>query len=312
MPLFNRRHFVQTLALAAAGSGWKPLHARGTAVPLSKQLAQNNRFKISLNAYSFNALLTKNATSLEELIDFCAETGFDAIDTTGYYFPGYPAKPASDYIYRLRLKAHKAGIAISGTGIRNDFGDPDPAKIREQVDFVKEWIDVAVQLGAPVLRVFSAKTLPANHSWEEACDWIAQAFRTCADYGAAKGIIVAMQNHNDFIKTANQAITMMQRVNHPWFGLILDTGSFASEDPYTAIQQTTPWAVNWQIKERLTINGKTADMDLHKLCSIIRDCNYRGYLPIETLSPGDPFTIVPPFYRKVAETLAAVMAEKKD
>ena len=28
--------------------------------------------------------------SLFELVDYCAENGFDAVDITGYYFPDYP------------------------------------------------------------------------------------------------------------------------------------------------------------------------------------------------------------------------------
>lgn len=59
MPSFNRRRFVQSLALVAAGSGWKHVNASGTLLSAPAHLAQNNRFKISLNAYSFNAPLTK-------------------------------------------------------------------------------------------------------------------------------------------------------------------------------------------------------------------------------------------------------------
>jgi hypothetical protein len=52
------------------------------------------RLKTSLNAYSFNKVLSDHlkgsgkGMSLFELLDFCAEQNFDAIDPTGYYFPG--------------------------------------------------------------------------------------------------------------------------------------------------------------------------------------------------------------------------------
>ena len=53
------------------------------------------RLKVSLNAYSFNTALVapasggKPAMTLFDLLDFCARHNFDAIDPTGYYFPGY-------------------------------------------------------------------------------------------------------------------------------------------------------------------------------------------------------------------------------
>jgi hypothetical protein len=50
-------------------------------------------------------------------------------------------------------------------------------------------------------------------------------------------------------------------------------------------------------------------MDLYKLCRIINASSYRGYLPIETLSPGDPFQIVPPFLKLVRGALEKAMIE---
>ena len=88
---------------------------------------------------------------------------------------------------------------------------------------------------------------------------------------------------------------------------MLDTGSFVTEEPYSEIKKTAQYAVNWQIKEHLNYNGKQEDMDLEKLFRIVYASSYRGYLPIETLSPGDPFQIVPPFLKKVKDALEKVM-----
>jgi hypothetical protein len=34
---------------------------------------------------------------------------------------GYPQVPQDDYIHRIKRRAHDLGLAISGTGVRNDF-----------------------------------------------------------------------------------------------------------------------------------------------------------------------------------------------
>jgi sugar phosphate isomerase/epimerase len=266
-----------------------------------------NRFKISLNAYSFNSLLTNKKTTLDELIEFCARENFDAIDMTGYYFPGYPQVPTDEYIYHLKNKAHRLGIAISGTGIRNEFGDPDKSKRGADIALVKNWIEVAAKLGAPVIRIFTAKTQTPGYTWEQQAAWIIEDIKTCAEHGKKFGVIVAVQNHNDFIKTADQAIDIIKKVNSEWFGLVLDTGSFVTNEPYSEIAKTTQYAVNWQVKEKLNYNGTSQDMDLEKLCRIIVNSSYRGYLPIETLSPGDAFQIVPPFLKLVRAALEKVM-----
>jgi len=267
----------------------------------------NNRFKVSLNAYSFNAPLRNGTTNLHEVIEFCAAQGFDAVDLTGYYFPGYPAVPADEYVYQLKRKAHQLGVSISGTGIRNEFAQPDKPARAKEVALVKNWIEVAARLGAPVIRIFTGKSLPEKYSREAVADWITADINKCVEHGKRHGIIVAIQNHNDFIKTADQAIDLIKRVNSEWFGLVLDTGSFVTNEPYSEIAKASPYAVSWQIKEKVNYNGKIENMDLLKLFKIIKQSTYRGNLPIETLSAGDPFVIIPPFLKQIKQAMEKVM-----
>ncbi len=299
----ERKVFLQTVSTLATAAAAGPLVSFRPGNLSGRFTGNSNRFKISLNAYSFNNPLINKKTSIEELMDFCVQTGFEAIDITGYYMPGYPEPPSDEYLYRLKNKAHRLGLAISGTGIRNEFAEPDKIKRDTEIVFVKKWIDAAAKLGAPVLRIFTGKTIPAGFTREETEALVINCIKQSVSYAKEKGVILAMQNHNDFIKTADQAISILQKVNSEWFGLVLDTGSFVTEEPYKEIAKTTSWAVNWQIKEKLNYQGSILDMDLDKLCNIIAHSGYRGYLPIETLSPGDPFQIVPPFFRKVKTAL---------
>src|ERR1700691_191711 len=73
--------------------------------------------KIALNAYSFDEQLRAGSTTLENLVDFCAEQRLDALDATGYYFPSYPKVPSDESIYALKRKAYLNGVAISFTGV---------------------------------------------------------------------------------------------------------------------------------------------------------------------------------------------------
>ena len=295
----QRRSFLKsTIALSAFPFAGYPSTEIG-----SKNKSANNRFKISLNTYSFNAPLRSGKINLSDVIDFCAAQGFEGVDLTGYYFPGYPAVPTDEYIYQLKRKAHRLGIAVSGTGIRTDFVEADKTIRGKDVELTRRWIEVAAKLGAPVIRIFSGKAVPANVSRETATNWLLDDIKTCVDYGKQHGVIVAVQNHNDFLKTADETIDLLKKIDSEWFGLVLDTGSFTTLEPYSEITKAIPYAVNWQIKEKINYNGKNADVDLPKLFRIIKDSDYRGFLPIETLNPGDPFAIIPPFLKQVRESM---------
>lgn len=266
--------------------------------------------KPALNVYSFLDLLNENAkdaakgVDLFGVCDFCAKLDVEAVDLTGYFFPGYPKPPPNDFVNRMKRFVHDRGLVISGTGIRNDFATADRAVRAEGVQLAKDWIEVAARLGAPVIRLFAGPQAP-HKDWQSAADnakredvetWMAESLRACAEHGAKFGVIVAVQNHGDFISTAEEHLNLLKRVNHAWCGPLVDTGKYFSSDPYADIAAMVPHAVNWQIKETLGSSLKSAPTDFPKLAKIIHDGGYRGFLPIETLAMGrkdyDPFVEV--------------------
>ena len=252
-----------------------------------------SRLKPSLNVYSFNRLLRDGAIDLFDVLDFCAQHDFDAIDPTGYYFPGYPAVPPDDYINKFKKKAFLLGLDISGTGVRNDFAIPDPDKRAADIELVKAWIEVAAKLGSPNLRIFSGKSEHPDHSRDQVFEWMAQDIRACCQYGEKHGVLIALQNHNEFLKTAADVDQLFERVDSEWMGLNLDIGSYRAGDPYAEIERNIKRAVTWQIKENVWVDDVETPTDLKRLAGIVRRSGYRGYLPLETLGPGDPYVKVP-------------------
>jgi len=244
--------------------------------------------KIALNAFSFNDPLSNGAMTLDDVLDFCAENCFDAVDLTGYYFPGYPDVPNNEYIYHIKRKAFRLGLDISGTGIRNNFADPDPQKRRADIQLIRAWVEVAAKLGAPVIRVFAGQPSQEQYDRDEMLGWIVKDISECVAYGKQHGVVIGVQNHNDFIRTADQALQILRRVDSEWCGLVLDTGSYRVGDPYEEIRATASYAVNWQVKEMVYVDGSETVPDYSRIVEIIQDSGYRGYLPLETLGEGDP------------------------
>ena len=295
MANFNRRNFLTAL----------PAISLARAVPFSEDITTKKgiRFRLSLNAYSFNDMLMKKKISKEEILEFCANTGFDAVDMTGYYFSSYPETPSDAEIFDFKRKAHALGIEISGTGVRNEFSYSDSNALAKEIDTVLRWIEVASKMGAPVLRIFTAKQYSTGEERKRVNDRILFALNKCVEKAAAHGIILGIQNHNDFLRTADECHELIGSINSPWLGLVVDTGNFIAADPYEEIRKSLPLAVNWQVKEKLLINGVQTRMDLKRLCSIIQSSNYKGNIPIETLGMNDPLNEVPVFYDKVKKHL---------
>lgn len=284
----GRRSFLRNLSLPivtlAGASAVSVAEANSVYAPPERKTG----LKLSLNAYSFNKQLLDGTMSMEDLLEYCASQGLMAVDITGYYFKGYPEVPSDEVIYNVKRKAFSLGIEICGTGVRNDFTHSDVAKRRESVELVKAWIGVSQKLGGQTVRIFSGTQKPAGYTRKQILAWMLDDIRECVDYGKAHGVVVALQNHDDFIKTAEDTIEIMESIKSPWFGLMLDIGSFRTADPYDEIARTIGYAVTWQIKEKVYVNGQEVDVDSDRLVGIIKASDFRGYLPLETLGEGDP------------------------
>jgi len=311
MKIPNRRTFLKNSALLPIGISLRNEYFSSEDITENYRNVSESKAKIklSLNAWSYYVPLYKyingevGGMSLFDLLEECAKLNFDAVDPTGYFFPGYPEVPDRMFINEFKRRAFKLGLDISGTGIRNNFANPDKEKRKADVALAKQWIEAAAEIGAPVLRVFAGPQ-PDGYTWEETASWIAESLAQCAEHGKEYGVIVGVQNHGDMLKSADEVIKIMDMVQSEWLGTIVDTGYFLTPDPYKDIERVIPYAVNWQVKELLS-DRKGGKIDMVKLVSIIRGSNFRGYVPIETLPlPGkeDEYNA----YEKVPELLESL------
>lgn len=285
-----------------------------SALPILEQVSFTSKFpvtpagnafklKLSLNVYSFHAPLMNGDIDLFDVLDFSARYHFDAIDPTGYYFPGYPEVPDEDYLFEFKRRAFLLGLDISGTGIRNDFANPDTASRKADIELIGKWIEVCAKLGAPVLRIFPGHHDHDGYSRDEVFEWMARDIRECCRTAKKSGVMLAIQNHNGFLKTAEDVDRLLGMVGSDWLGQNLDIGSYRVHPPYEEIQKNIHHAITWQIKENVWIDGIETPTDFTRLFGIIKAAGYRGYLPLETLGPGDPFEKIPTLLNRVRKAL---------
>ena len=242
----------------------------------------------------------------------------EAVDLTGYFFPGYPKPPTDAFVSRIKRYVHDRGIVISGTGVKNDFATADKDVRAEGVRLTKDWIEAAARIGAPVVRVFAGPTGKVR-DWSEAAGgakredvekWMADDLRSCAEHGEKFGVLVAVQNHGDFLNSGPEHLSLLKCVDHPWCGALVDTGKYLTADPYADIAMMVPHAANWQVKETLGSSLKSPPADFKKLARIIHDGGYRGFVSIETLAMGrkdyDPAAEVVKVLLAMREAIGAV------
>jgi len=303
---FGRRQFFQTsLAAAAACTVAAPAAAAVPPVRNGKP-----HFKLSLAAYSFNRYLptgwpkpgsTDAPMTLENFIEFCAEMNLDGTELTSYYFP---AAVTPDYLIHLKELTFRLGLDVSGTAIGNDFCLPPGADRDFQLAMTRAWIDYAAILGAPVIRIF-AGSVPQGDSTAAALDRCVAGINESLTYAAAKGVVLALENHGGITATADQLLAIVERVDDsPWFGINFDSGNFSSADPYAELEKIAPYAMNAQLKVSVNVAGQRQPSDFGRVVNILKQAGYRGYLVLEYEESEEPRERIPVILDQLRELIA--------
>lgn len=298
-PTTTRRRFLATAGAALAGGS---LVGPAAAIePIRRPGA--SKFKFSLAAYSYRDLLSgKNPSlTLADFIDDCAKMGLEGTELTSYYFP---PNPAPEYLCELKQQTFRLGLDISGTAVGNDFCHPSGAERDKQISLVKQWVDRAELLGAPVIRIFSGKTKTGMEE-ADARRLAIEAIEECCQYAGEHGVFLALENHGGLTAAIDGLLQLVQSVKSLWFGVNLDTGNFNSADPYADLARLAPYAVNVQVKVSMhPTGGKKEPADFKRLAKILRDAGYRGYIVLEYEEPEHPRQACPRYVEQMREAFA--------
>jgi sugar phosphate isomerase/epimerase len=249
--------------------------------------------RLSLAAYSFrqalNLQLKPPPMNLEGFIDLAAEQPLDAVELTGYYFP----ETTPRYLARLKGRATRLGLDISGTAIGNNFCATNASRLKEQIEHVKRWIEHTSRLGGKTIRIF-AGSVERGDTEENARRRAIEAIEEVCSHAADYGVYVALENHGGITATADQMLAIVRAVRSEWFGVNFDTGNFQTKDPYADLARIAPYAVVVQIKTEIQRAGQQkVEADLKRVITILRDANYRGYIALEYEANEDPKVGVP-------------------
>jgi sugar phosphate isomerase/epimerase len=293
----SRRAFLTAASAGTAAALLAPRRAPAIE-PIRRPGTPN--FVFSLAAYSYRELLQKKegGMSLSEFVHDAAAMGLDGVELTSYYFPT-PVMPA--YLRNLKGECFRLGLDVSGTAVGNDFGLAEGPARRQAIDHVKQWVEYAEMLGAPVIRIFAGH-VPRGDDPAAARRRMIEAMEECCEYAGQYGIHLALENHGGPTSTAEGMLEFVRAVQSPWFGVNLDTGNFHTEDVYGDLAQLAPYTINVQVKVVISRPGRGKEpTDFPRLAQILRDANYRGYIVLEYEEPGDPREECPRYVAQLRE-----------
>ncbi len=266
----NRRSFLQT-------SGGIGLASSAFSISLSAKHHKKMRFTIGLSQYSLRALLKDGSLDALDFPKFTVDQfGIKAIDL---WEGGLPKDKLDDpkYLAMMRKKADQAGtdlfLLMSGAL------DASPKKREASTAKISASFDRAVQLGAPMVRVFLKAPGTDPVAGLQAS---VEALKPLADEAAKKNLTIAIEPGASSLSQKGAFLAeVATELKHPALKLMPDFGKL-KDNVYKGTKAMLPHTVTVSCKmHSFDKNGNQPDFDYPRLMKMIQQSAYKGILAIE-------------------------------
>jgi len=212
-----------------------------------------------------------------------------------------PGDLSPDRAAAVRQVLDDHGLAVLGFTPPNvDLAHPDPAVRAPAIAAYQRMLDVAADLGAPLVGCHGrvGRVAPVG---EMAQEWalLADALAELAGRAQPLGIGLALECLNRYeshlANTAEEGLRSLERIGAPNAGLLLDAYHMNIEeaDPAAAVRAAGDGLWVFHVADSNRRAPGRGHIDFGPLFAALDDIGFRGALVVETPAPGpNPFTPV--------------------
>ncbi len=284
---YGRRSFLGKSFMGAAAISAPTLPSSILTPPFKK------RIKLGVSTYSYWHFRPPKV-SIETVIDETARMGVEGVDILHRQMDSEDKQ----YLQKLKRHAFTNGVDLICLSIHQDFVSPAPEERQQNIEHTLHCIDLAYEMGIPCIRLNSGRWGTTEsfdklmelrgeepplegYTEDDAFGWCIDSIEKCLPQAEANGVLLALENHWGLTRTPEGLLRIVNAIQSPWLGVLMDTGNFL-ESPYDKLAQIAPQAVFVQAK---TYYGGgewyTLDLDYARIARILADVNYSGYIALE-------------------------------
>lgn len=209
--------------------------------------------KIGVSTYSFSRLVKNGSMRQIDVIAKSKEMGFDGVEFSTLALPS--GETPLTFAPLLKEECDHVGIETVNYTISADFINGSNGDWEAEVVRLKDEVRVAHILGVKGMRHDATQGFPAGYKGQKGFDnalpILAKACRAITEFASEFGIRTMVENHGLFCQDNERVEKLVNEVNHPNFGVLLDMGNFlcVDEDPAKAVGRLIPYAFHVHAKD---------------------------------------------------------------
>lgn len=203
--------------------------------------------KLSLFSVSYAGYWGQQALELPEFIGTAAKHGYDCVMLAGKRPHLSPLDTDAEKLASVKAALSEHNITC---GVIAGYTDLSPSAAAEvpylemQISYVESLARIASELGAEVVRVFTAYETE-GHSPQSIWNGVVTSLREMSDRAADYGVTLAVQNHHDLGVHSDVLAEVLHDIDRPNCRLGFDAWSPAlrGEDLYECAKKMAPYTI---------------------------------------------------------------------
>ncbi len=246
---------------------------------------------------------------IERVFDYAARLGYDGVELAPFTLGETVSDISIAYRRRIRAAADRVGIKIVGLHwllVKPEglyINHPDDSVRKKTQNYLRELIDLCGDLGGSVLVHGSPQQRNIKEGWDPGEAWKSarETFQVCAEAAQSRNVYYCLEAltaaDTNFINTIDQALKMVDEIDHPNFQTMLDCRSIhaSAKSQLPRVLKETLETGKLKHVHVNDPNGRGpgfGDLQFSQLLKILHKADYEGFVSVEVFDfEPDPQTI---------------------
>lgn len=236
--------------------------------------------------------------ALPDAVPLIARAGYDGLDIWGGRSHAYRDDLSTSELKELQQQIAGEGLEVASFmpafyRYPHSLSSPNSRILADSIDYMRKCLDNAAVLGAPVVLVVPDQSLfgqEREDSLARFIDSIDAVAAYAAQYESIRlGIEILYYDETDFVNSADDALYIMDQLNHENLGVVLDTGTLnlSKEDPAEMFAKLGSRVLqihasdNHGAEHQENLIPGEGNYDFKELGRVLKEVGYDGFVSAE-------------------------------
>ncbi len=209
-------------------------------------------------------LCVDRTMTLFEWIEMAATLGIEGLE----FYSGF-LEDDDRFLNGIKDALARHNLAMPMLCCSPDFTQPDPLRLKKEIDQEKRMIEITAFFGGRFCRVLSGQRRP-ELTREEGVAQVVRVIKDLLPFAEDHGVVLSMENHYkdnywqypEFAQKMDVFVDIIEQIDSPWFGVNFDPSNaiLAGEDPLLLLDRVKHRIVTMHASDRYLKYGTLEEL----------------------------------------------------